>query len=229
MAVEPGAGGRVFVADVRRARVQVFTKAGQFVRTIGEGSNSELNFNYPNCVCVEPDADRLYVADFFNHRVQVLTKDGQHVHTLGVTGQAGTGDHQLDSPCGMYTDQDRVYVADRDNHRVQVLEKDGTFVRTIGVTGEKGSGNHQFNLPHGVRADPGPNGRYVYVADSDNHRVQVFTKDGQFVRTLLGVTGQRGSGNHQLNSPYDVYVEPGPLGRLYVADSGNHRIEVFLK
>ena len=66
------------------------------------------------------------------------------------------------------------------------------------------------------------------MADSFNHRIQVLTKGGAHVRTI-GVTGQPGSGNHQLNYPYGVAVEPGPDGRLWVADANNHRVLVFLK
>ena len=51
------------------------------------------------------------------------------------------------------------------------------------------------------------------MVDSNNHRVQVLTKDGQHVRTL----GRQG--NHQFKSPMGVCVEPGPSGRVFVLDS----------
>ena len=44
-----------------------------------------------------------------------------------------------------------------------------------------------------------------------------------YVRTL-GTTGEPGEGNHQFECPTGVCVEPGPDGRVYVADTYNHRI-----
>ena len=45
----------------------------------------------------------------------------------------------------------------------------------------------------------------LYVADAGNHRVQVLTKEGAYVRTL-GVTGECGAGNHQFSEPSGVCV-----------------------
>ena len=75
--------------------------------------------------------------------------------------------------------------------------------------------------------EPGPDG-HIFAVDSENHRIQVLTKSGQYVRTI-GVTGQKGSGNHQFGTPNAVAVEPGPDGCLYVVDEKNQRLLVFLK
>ena len=125
----------------------------------------------------------------------------------------------------------RVYVVDYYNQRVQVLDKQGAHVRTIGVTGEAGSGNHQFHFPAGVFVEPGPDG-LVYVADQNNHRVQVLNKQGAYVRTI-GVTGlqelQALRQFDHFSSARGVCVGPGPDGRVYAVDRGNERVLVFLK
>ena len=61
------------------------------------------------------------------------------------------------------------------------------------------------------------------VVDRRNHRVQVLTKAGAYVRTLGG--NGKGNGNHQFNQPSGVAVEGG---RLFVTDSCNYRVQVFL-
>ena len=77
--------------------------------------------------------------------------------------------------------------------------------------------------------EPGPDGRLLYVADTENHRVQVLSKEtGAHVHTY-GVTAQPGSGNHQLRRPEGVAVEPGPDGLVYLTEYGNHRVHVFCK
>ena len=66
-------------------------------------------------------------------------------------------------------------------------------------------------------------GRRIYVADSCNHRVQVFDRDGAFLRTY----GEAGSGVGQLSYPYDVRVDAD--GNQFVCEFGNSRIQVFDK
>ena len=61
----------------------------------------------------------------------------------------------------------------------------------------------------------------IIVADTQNHRIQVFRGDGVFLRKF----GSRGSGDGQLNSPVGVAVDR--VGQIIVADADNHRIQVF--
>ena len=66
--------GLVYVVDFKNHRVQVLTKAGAHVRTLGTTRSAgagEQQFNNPCGVAVEAGAAGLvYVADFDNHRVQ---------------------------------------------------------------------------------------------------------------------------------------------------------------
>ena len=98
-------------------------------------------------------------------------------------------------------------------------------MRTLGGNGE-GNANHQFDNPEGVAVDPGEGGR-VYVADSDNHRVQVFSKEGVYLDTICG--NGIGDDNEHFDTPMDVCVEQGEGGHVYVADADNERVQVFSK
>jgi DNA-binding beta-propeller fold protein YncE len=87
-----------------------------------------------------------------------------------------------------------------------------------GMFGSLGASNGQFLLPTGVAVDPA--GR-IYVADSTNHRVQVFNNAGGFLFTI----GGPGAGNGQFNFPSTLTLDRA--GRIYVVDQLNYRIQVF--
>lgn len=84
--------------------------------------------------------------------------------------------------------------------------------------GEQGSANGQFNQPNGIAVDTDN----LYVADSGNHRIQVFGKDGSFKYSW----GTYGSADGQFNGPTGIDVDDL---YVYIVDRENHRIEVFTK
>lgn len=61
----------------------------------------------------------------------------------------------------------------------------------------------------------------LFVLDSGNHRVQVFSPDGAFVRTM----GEPGEGPGQLADPQGMFVHPD--GRVWIADTRNRRLQRF--
>ena len=88
----------------------------------------------------------------------------------------------------------------------------------VQIWGSNGTGDGQFVTPRNVAV--GPDGR-IYVADSGNHRLQVFDKDGNFLLKW----GSQGAGPGQFNEPWGLAVAKDST--VYVADTWNHRIEVF--
>jgi len=88
---------------------------------------------------------------------------------------------------------------------------------TINPAGVAGTGEGALTSPRNM--EPGPDG-LIYVADSGNHRIQVFDRDGQFVRGW----GSFGSEPGQFNEPWGLAIDDQ---YLYVADTWNHRIQKF--
>jgi DNA-binding beta-propeller fold protein YncE len=99
-----------------------------------------------------------------------------------------------------------VYVTDT-SQRVAELGPDLAVIRTWGSSGP---GPGQFRLVQGsIAVDD--EGR-VYVSDTGNFRVQVFTPEGKFVRSI----GEFGNGPGQFTWPFDLVVDS--RGNIYVAD-----------
>ncbi|MDQ3903560.1 MAG: PQQ-dependent sugar dehydrogenase [Thermoproteota archaeon] len=84
---------------------------------------------------------------------------------------------------------------------------------------QSGEGETKLSWPSSIAVDQQGN---VYVADTDNNRIQVFSGNG----TSLAKWGSYGSTNGTLKSPQGIAVDPSS-GKVYVADTANNRIQVF--
>jgi DNA-binding beta-propeller fold protein YncE len=123
----------------------------------------------------------------------------------------------LDHPDGLAIGPDgNLYVAD-DSQRVTVISPTGKVLRRWGKPGSR-PGQFRFisadpTIPTDVHAwtAVGPDGK-VYVSDSGNGRVQVFTPAGRFIRQF----GSYGAGKGQFLLPWEVVVDKA--GNVYVAD-----------
>jgi ABC-type Fe3+ transport system permease subunit/DNA-binding beta-propeller fold protein YncE len=91
-------------------------------------------------------------------------------------------------------------------------------VTLLSVIGRAGTGPGEFNRAEGICVDAQDR---LYVADSCNHRIQIFSSDGKFLREY----GQPGSGLGELSYPYDIAVDA--QGNQFVCEFGNSRIQVF--
>ena len=111
-----------------------------------------------------------------------------------------------------------VYVSETndDTNWIRKLTLDGTIITTFGGMGQ---GNGQLYQPYGIALDSGNN---VYVCDTFNHRIQVFSEHGVFLRGW----GAQGSAAGQFNGPMGIGVNK-TTGDVYVADTNNHRIQQF--
>jgi sugar lactone lactonase YvrE len=224
-------GGTVYVADTGNNRVQAFDMNLTFLSQMGIGGLGGVNLGQmfgPQGIAVD-GAGRVHIADTGNNRTQTFAANGTPLSFLGAPGGlGGFGIGQFLRPSGIAVDAaNSIYVADTGNNRVQVFNPDGSFAGQIGGTG---SAIGQVIAPQGVAVDNQSN---VYVADTGNNRVQKYAKNG----TYLGQVGGRGQPANGSSVRADttapgVFSAPGGVaidgsGNVYVADTGNDRVQVF--
>jgi DNA-binding beta-propeller fold protein YncE len=153
--------------------MMVFDRDGNFLRSWGEGE-------YPRAhgVHMGPD-ESIYLTDDGGHFVRKCRLDnGKVILELGVPGKPApymSGEpfhrctHTALSPKG------EIYVSDGyGNARVHKYTPDGKLIKSWG---EPGTDPGQFNIVHNIATDADG---WVYVADRENHRVQVFDGNGKY-------------------------------------------------
>jgi sugar lactone lactonase YvrE len=131
-------------------------------------------------------------------------------------------------PHGITVDKDgNVWVTDGQGmdgkgHQVFKFSPKGKVLLTLGKAGVAGDGEDTFNQPSAVAI--AANGD-VFVADghggNSNARIVKFSKGGRFLMTW----GKKGSAPGELNIPHALAFDS--KGRLFVADRGNNRIQIF--
>jgi ABC-type Fe3+ transport system permease subunit/DNA-binding beta-propeller fold protein YncE len=100
----------------------------------------------------------------------------------------------------------------------RVQEFSGQEHRPLRCFGRPGDGRGEFNRAEGLGIDASDR---IFVADSCNHRIQIFSPQGEWLETF----GRAGRGAGELSYPYDVKIDG--QGRAYVCEFGNSRVQIF--
>ena len=160
-----------------------------------------------------------YAIAFNSHGKKIVTQRtvNQNLKTIvgGNIQDYGDTRVKMTDPKGIAIDNmDNIYVSS--DHQLQKFTSSGELIKRIGQLGtEEG----EFNVPHGVTLY----NSQVYVCDRNNHRIQVFDLDLNFIRSI-GSNG-RGNGEGEFNAPKDVKFDAD--GNMYVAEIANRRVQVL--
>lgn len=223
--------------------VMEFDQDGNLLQAWG-GSNANIDWPASEHGIFVDSKDQIWLAgnDKDNdHRVLKFTRDGHFVMQIGKTGKTeGSNSREyLGRPAMAVLDEaaDELYVADGyKNKRVIVFDATtGEYRRHWGAYGAKPDDSDlgpydvdaprakQFRNPvHCVRiARDG----LVYVCDRVNNRVQIFQKDGTFVKEFLVEPATRGFG-----SVWDIMLSNDEKQKyMYVADGTNNEVHILVR
>ena len=157
----------------------------------------------------------IYVLQRTPSRVMVFNSSGRYLRSWG--------DGLFPGAHGLRVDrQNNVWVTDRKRHQVLKFTRDGELLMELGTNGVPGDNDSRVSLNGPADVTFGPNGD-IFVADgeSTNTRIVKFSPQGRFLTSW----GTKGSDPGQLLVPHSIIMDS--RGRLYVANRGNKRIEIF--
>lgn len=192
---------RIFVFNRGPNPMIVLDRDGAVLTSWGHGL-----FRRPHGVHIGPD-DSVYCTDEGSHTLCKCSPTGQLLLRLGLPDRPAPAmscrpfnrcTHSALAPNG------DIYVSDGyGNAAIHRFAPDGRWLSSWGAPGTDPG---QFNLPHNIHCDA--NGM-VYVADRENHRIQIFDGDGRYA----------GQWNN-LHRPSALFMTAGPCPLCYVGEIG---------
>ena len=259
--------GRPYILDWQNHRVRRIDADGRLRTVFGTdeigdgplpGSGDEtmppgvpatsINLNHPTDIQFSPDGSALILAAWHNHKIRamdVATNLAEIVCGRG-PGYAGDGGPEgtalMNQPKSIaLAPSGDLYVLDTRNFRIRRIGAATGDIQTVagvGTRGASGDGGDPLAAQFSFQADgdnPEPGGAIaldvegrLYVADTENHRIRRVDFARAVIETVAG-DGTRGGGGDggpaalaQLDHPRDV--ELAPDGRLFIADTENHRV-----
>lgn len=204
--------GTIAVADNLNSSIKIFNRNGDYIRSFGEYGNAFGKITGIISLAKGKDG-RINVADRGNKRIHFFSKEGNFIQHFGPG--------PFFEPASSYYDAstDLIYAVNRSSHKVEVYNSKGQSIQEIGGYDDT---NHDADgklyNPLSFFVDKATN--TIYVSDSGNDRISVFTTSGQFLYHMGNVDGPT-----KLNTPNKIYKTV--KGDIYVADVMNHRIQIF--
>ncbi|MDA3935318.1 MAG: hypothetical protein PF636_00435 [Actinomycetota bacterium] len=178
-------GDEVFVTDSEQARIFRCSLDGELLETMGQG-----RMVTPLYLAENPLDGNLYISDRRLRTILIMSKAGEYVGEFDPElpedelAPFETGDVQWAPIALGFAPDGSLYVTEILNgHRLLMFNPEGEFqwsVGSAGVVADAGVGPEVFQFPNGVKVL----GDSVYVTDSNNRRIQVFSLDGEFERFI---------------------------------------------
>ncbi len=206
-AVEVNSTGHMFVLDRHSSerKLKVYNSSG--------ASRDNITLPYTDSPWgVALSATNIYVTDTFTKNINVLNPT-TYALASNITG--------FIAPKGIYVNSSgNIFVAD--DCSVKILRTDGSLLKKIGggTSNLCGTGDYLFKQVSDVATDS--NGK-IYVADTGNHRIQIYDKEGTY-RSTIGL-GSCTAGASGLCNPFGVEVDSN--GYIYISDTSNSRVQKF--
>ncbi|MEH6470939.1 MAG: 6-bladed beta-propeller [Halopseudomonas sp.] len=205
--------GRIFMSDTANRDVFLMDRTNN--RFIKLSDKSPVKFNKPMGLATDA-AGNVYIVDITQKSIFIFDRDGNFQKRI-------EAEEHLARPSGIDVTPDGsiAYIVNvggvsSEQHNIAVINLvTGELINTIGT---RGPGDGELNLPKDVAIG---NDGLLYIVDSGNFRVSVFTQEGEFVKNFGKIGTQHGS----FSRPKGIAIDPD--GHIYVVDAGFGNFQIF--
>ena len=184
----------------------------------------------PYGLALNPSTNELYILDNGNQRIMSYALGANNGTLIFGGNGSGLSNIQLYYPRGLHFDpfSNSLTIANANANNIvrYVLGASSSTLVAGSMNGTAGTNSTLFNNPNEVTFDPMGN---MYVADRQNQRIQFFYANQSNGTTIAGILNVTGTNANTLNRPRPRSVRLDNQLNLYVADTGNHRIQKFLR
>jgi DNA-binding beta-propeller fold protein YncE len=206
-------GEFLYVTDTNNKRVQVFDVSGTAIHQFGKEGDDPGEFMFPYGITNDKKGN-IYVADLYNGNISIFSNKGKFVDYFKETDDKNK---VIKAPGGIRIFEEKLYVTDIEQSKVFVFDLTGKKLMELG---KSGMNDGEFRAPNALTVDKEGN---IYVVDTGNQRIQVFSGDGKFLRNINGSKDGKGS---------SVFVNPRGIGIdsrgiVYVVNNLTHFVYGF--
>ncbi|CAF3211468.1 unnamed protein product [Rotaria socialis] len=229
VAIVLDSANNMYFTDRGNHRVMYWTNGASSGTTIagttGVSGSANNQFYMPSDLTRIASTNTLYIADTFNNRIMRYLSGASSGTVVAGGNGAGNANTQLNLPFSFAFDSssNSFIIANYNAHSVvRWVLGASSWTLIAGVVGSAGSTSTSFNAPLSVVLDSMNN---MFIADTNNDRIQFFLAGQSNGTTIAGITGLPGTAHTQLNVPYWAIIDN--QYNLYVADTFNDRVQKF--
>ncbi|MCH7605891.1 MAG: alkyl hydroperoxide reductase [Chloroflexi bacterium] len=240
------ASGRLFISDSNHNRILITSLDGAVQQVVGSGEAglddgpfASATFDHPQGMAL--NGDTLYIADAENHAVRKVDLASETVETIAGNGSQGHMREgrglglatELNSPWDLAFHEDTLYIAMAGTHQLWSMTLADKMVGPYAGSGRESLSDGPLSSatlaqPSGITSD----GNRLYFADSETSSIRSADIDSTGrVRTIVGldlfVFGDKDGADHNVRLQHPIGITHFD-GRLYVADTYNHKIKRVL-
>lgn len=248
--------GNLYIADVGNNVIRKVNLTTNIITTVaGNGSRGfggdgglaiQASLNRPTGITLD-SIGNIYISDAFNYRLRKVTSSTGLISTIagnGVVGYSGDGSvataAKLNGPYSTCIDNlGNIYLSDWGNHVIRKVNLTTNIITTICGNAIDGAGYNGDSIQASSALLSSPRKLlmdkfgYLYIADSDNHRLRKINLTTGIIYTVAGNgnAGYLGDGGpavfSSLNRPDGIAFDQ--IGNIIIVDVGNRRIRKISK